>query len=254
MAALAEGSPSVLRTKPRNGEVPISLRLLGGFELECDGRNVALPLAAQRLLAFLGLQRHPLSRSHVAGALWGGSSEERALASLRSTLWRINQVEYHLVDARATHISLARGVGVDLRTMVSTAHALIADSACPLHEAIDLADDLLPDWYEDWVMWERERLRQLRLHALEILALRLMSAGRLGEAVEASQTALRDDPLRESAHRVLIRVHLAEGNPAEALRQYRLYERMMARDLNAEPSPLIRRLVSHLTSGTRRQW
>jgi DNA-binding SARP family transcriptional activator len=226
----------------------ISLRLLGGFELACSGRTLPLPLAAQRLLAFLGLRRHPLLRSHVAATLWVDSSEHRSQASLRSTLWRINQASHDLVEAGRSHIALGQTVDLDVQAMASKAHALIAGHNYSPDDETNLVDDLLPDWYDDWVVWERERLRQLRLHALEALALRLMRAGRHGEAVEVSQTALRDEPLRESVHRVLILVHLAEGNPAEALRQYRLYEHLMGSELNVEPSPLIRRLVRHLTT------
>ena len=82
---------------------------------------------------------------------------------------------------------------------------------------------LLPDWYEDWVEIERERLCELRAHALEALCHRLTTAGRFGEATEAGLAAVRDEPLRESAHRVLIGVHLAEGNRAAALHQYRAF-------------------------------
>ncbi len=224
----------------------VRLKLLGGFEVACSQGILQLPLAAQRLLAFLGLRRRPLLRSHVAGALWVDSPEQRSQASLRSTLWRVNRADHELVDAGTTHIALAEGVDVDVQRMASNAHALIGGHDYCLDEEGDLADDLLPDWYDDWVVWERERLRQLRLHALEALALRLMHAGRHGEALEVGQTALRDEPLRESAHRVLILVHLAEGNPAEALRQYQLCEQLMASELDVEPSPLIRNLVSHL--------
>jgi DNA-binding SARP family transcriptional activator len=225
----------------------IHLKLLGGFDLSCGGERVPLPFVAQRLLAFLALHRVPLVRSHVAGTLWPDSPEQRSQASLRSTLWRINRPGYHVVDAGPTHIALAPFVDVDIHRMVSKAHSLIADRVASSDDGTDLLDDLLPDWYEDWVIWERERLRQLRLHALEALALRLMRAGRHGEAVEASQMALRDEPLRESAHRILILVHLAEGNAAEARRQFRMYERLIGSELNVEPSPDIRRLVRHLT-------
>lgn len=224
----------------------IRLTLLGGFRLTCSATILPLPLAAQRLLAFLGLRQDPVLRSHVAGALWADSPEHRSQASLRSTLWRINQNGHHLVDAAPLYVALAHGVEVDVRTMASKAYALIGGHDYSLDDQADLGGDLLPDWYDEWVVWERERLRQLRLHALEALAVRLMRAGRHGEAVEVSQTALRDEPLRESAHRVLILVHLEEGNPAEALRQYRMYERLMGSELNVEPSPLIRNLVRHL--------
>jgi DNA-binding SARP family transcriptional activator len=54
------------------------------------------------------------------------------------------------------------------------------------------------------------------------------------------------EPLRESAHRAVIEVHLAEGNPGEALRQYDLYRRLLRVELGLSPSQAIRSLVAHL--------
>jgi DNA-binding SARP family transcriptional activator len=88
--------------------------------------------------------------------------------------------------------------------------------------------ELLPGWYEDWVLVERERLRQLRMHALEALAEKLTEAGRYGVAMQAAYAAVRADPVRESAHRAVVRVHLAEGNVLEALRAYELTRRRAA--------------------------
>jgi DNA-binding SARP family transcriptional activator len=109
-----------------------------------------------------------------------------------------------------------------------------------------LARDLLPDWYDDWVVLERERFRQLRLHALEALCRRLTEAGRFGAAVQAGLAAVAGEPLRESAHRILIQAHLAEGNPGEAVRQYHLYRRLLAGELAIEPSATIRGMVAPL--------
>jgi DNA-binding SARP family transcriptional activator len=113
-------------------------------------------------------------------------------------------------------------------------------SAIP-HYLLD--GDLLPGWYDDWVLFERERLRQLRLHALETLALALAAEGRFAAAVEAGLAAIRTEPLRESAHRVVVRVHLAEGNLTEALRQYELCRRLFRAELGLEPSALLTDLV-----------
>ncbi len=105
------------------------------------------------------------------------------------------------------------------------------------------AGELLPDWYDDWVMFERERLRQLRLHALEILCRRLAAAGSFGPAVDAGLAAVLGEPLRESAQRVLIEAHLAEGNRSEAIRQYNSYRVRLYAELGLQPSPSLRRLV-----------
>jgi DNA-binding SARP family transcriptional activator len=103
--------------------------------------------------------------------------------------------------------------------------------------------DLLPDWYDDWVILERERYRQLRLHALEALSRLLADRDRYAEAIDVGLAAVACEPLRESAHRVLIRTHLAEGNVAEAARQYRSYRRMLQEELGVEPSEELGRLV-----------
>lgn len=111
---------------------------------------------------------------------------------------------------------------------------------------VSFSDHLLPDWYDDWVTVERERFRQLRLHALEALAARYVELGRFAEAVEMAQLAVTAEPIRESAHRVLIEAHLPEGNTGEALRQYHLFRELLNEELGLSPSPRIRELLAGL--------
>jgi SARP family transcriptional regulator, regulator of embCAB operon len=92
--------------------------------------------------------------------------------------------------------------------------------------------------YEDW--------RQLRLHALEALAVRLTAGGRFGEAALAAGAAIRADPLRESARACLIRVHLGEGNQSEALREFERFSQVLKAELGLAPTPQLRRLVDTL--------
>ncbi len=107
-----------------------------------------------------------------------------------------------------------------------------------------LAAELLPDWDDDWVVAAAESWRQLRLHALEALVGHLTASRRYGEATAAAVAAVAVEPLRESAHRALIGVHLAEGNRSEALRQYHRLRRPLA----AEPTAALRQLIA--PSGT----
>ena len=226
------------------------LSLLGGFELRCAGRDVAVARSGQRLLALLALQGRPLERCWVAGTLWLDATEERAGASLRSALWRLPQPGgTAVVDATTTHLRLARDLAVDVQELTGLAQGLELPTARAGDDHLDpsvLASDLLPDWYEDWVVLERERFRQLRLHALEALCARLTAARRFGAAVQAGLAAVAGEPLRESAHRTLIQAHLAEGNPGEAVRQYHLYRRLLTDELAIEPSPAIRGMVQPL--------
>src|ERR1700675_2929802 len=80
------------------------LRLLDAFDVVCGGESVGLPLAAQRLTAFLALHERPVLRSYVAGALWPETPEERAHANLRSTLWRLHRCHRSLVDVRGQQL------------------------------------------------------------------------------------------------------------------------------------------------------
>ena len=110
-----------------------------------------------------------------------------------------------------------------------------------------LSADLLPGWYDDWVLTEAEEWRQLRLYALEALAGRLAAAGRSGEAVCAARAVVRAEPLRESGYATLIRVHLAEGNQSEAVRQFARCRLLLHAELGLEPSPQLHQLVHGLT-------
>lgn len=226
--------------------------LLDGFGIHADS-DLGLPAgdlphSVQRLVAHLCLSRRPL-RAALAGALWPDVSEDRAHGSLRSTLWRLQKAAPGLVATSGEHLALADGVRVDVHelgrwaTRAGDPHAPLEDVEVP--EA-GFRGELLPGWYDDWVLLERERLRQLRLHALEQVAARLVSVGRYGDALEVAYAAVSAEPLRESAHRTVVRVHLAEGNVGEALRSYERFRMRLSEELGVPPSSHMIRLVAQL--------
>jgi DNA-binding SARP family transcriptional activator len=222
----------------------VEVDLLGGFELRRAGKIVRLPLSSQRVIAFLAVNGRTLQRSYVAGSLWTESSEEHAGASLRSALWRMHEPLSGLVETTVGGIRLKPTITVDLTSLVGDSQRLGDCQVMHLQSLTKRFDtELLPDWYEDWVLDSRDRWRQVRLHALELLARLLARAGLYGAAVDAGLSAIRAEPLRESAHRTLVEVHLAEGNAGEALRQFRTYERLLRRELRIEPSPRMLGLV-----------
>ncbi len=229
----------------------LRLTLIGGFELELDGEIVHLPLACQRLVAYLALHDRSLLRVHVAGKLWLDATEERSCANLRSALWRLRRPGPAVVEASTSHVGISKEVTIDLHEVVALARRIVEGATPEAQLDVErepLCGDLLPDWYDDWVLAERERLRQLRLHALETLSDDLARAGRFAEAVDTALRAVHADPLRESAHRALIRAHLAEGNPGEAFRQYRSFADRLRDELDMEPSALMQELVAEFAS------
>ncbi len=225
--------------------------LLGGFRLQVTGaRSCAtaddLPRGAQRLVALLGLSHRP-ARAAVAGLLWPEVGESQAQGSLRSALWRLQKVAPGVVDVSGGMLALAPAVRVDVREFDLWAHASVdprAGSDRATLPEVGLSGELLPGWYDDWVLLERERLRQLRLYALEALADTLTAAGRHGEAVQAAQAAVSAEPLRETARRALVRVHLAQGNVAEAIRSYESFREQLFDELGVAPSSQMEQLVA----------
>jgi DNA-binding SARP family transcriptional activator len=231
---------------PRKGP---KLALLGGFDLRVDGQIVALPMAAQRLLAFLALHERPLLRVYVAGSLWPESEERHAAGSLRSALFKLGHPAYAFVDLTSGRVELPQQMSVDVRDCIALSHRLLDQSLAFVPDDADvvrLSTDVLPDWSDDWLILEREHFRQLRLHALEALSERLTVVGRFPQAIESGLAAVAAEPLRESAHRALITAHVAEGNRGEAARQYHYFRQLLHDELGVEPSGAMEDLVRGL--------
>jgi DNA-binding SARP family transcriptional activator len=242
-ASRSERQPGIERPPP---QVSCRVQLLGGFRATRAGVDVDLPASTWRLVAFLAIVGRPVERPHVANTLWMDKSEARAHANLRSCLWRLRQADAGIVTCTATHLRIGALVQVDLAELIRFARRLTDP-----REELDLdgldsewfCAELLPDWYDDFVEVEREQFRQLRFHALEAFAYRLQRVGRTGRALDVALTAVAAAPLRESAHRLVISLHLDEGNISEALRQYAVLQSLLEHQLGVQPSSTVRRLV-----------
>jgi DNA-binding SARP family transcriptional activator len=236
---------------------PLRLTLIGRFALWRDGQELGIAASGQRLIALLALRDRPVGRLHVAGTLWPDYSTERSLADLRTALWRVNQAIRQVIAATPTLLRLDADIEVDVHDIEAFARRLsqarVAAETVDLDSVslVDLAGDLLPDWYDDWLQDEREGLRQTRLHALESLARRLSSTERYADAIQAALAAIRLEPLRETAHHTLIEIHLAEGNWSEARRQFQRCRRLLREELGVEPSDSMRLMVEKEPGQTR---
>lgn len=208
---------------------------------------IPLSPTSQRLLVYLALQRGPVSRLLVRETLWCGIDEHRAGASLRTALWRLHPVG--LVHCSTSHLRLDPAVSVDLHRAIDGAQSVLRD-AVPEHdltalaqELVDIGDELLPGWYDEWVLAEREQFRLLRLNALDRLGERLLEAGLWGEVLQLALAATRAEPLRESSRRLLIRVNLLQGNIVEAVRQYQHYAELLRAEIGGRPTRELQQLL-----------
>jgi DNA-binding SARP family transcriptional activator len=229
------------------------LRIVGSFELVVDGEGVVLPSTAQRLVAFLALQERSLSRPYVAGTLWPETTDDKAGANLRTALWALKSIARSVVEATSTGVRLGPGVQVDLHDRTMAAQRLLASTGVLGEDELDESSfltDLLPDWYDDWLVIDRERYHQLRLRVLEAICERLTCIGSFGRAVQVGLAAVAGEPLRETAHRVLMRVHVAEGNHAEAMRQFELYRRLLKDQLGLAPVTPMSEMLNEQSQAT----
>jgi DNA-binding SARP family transcriptional activator len=229
----------------------VTLSVIGDFELDYNDQVVGVAPTTQRLICFLAFQRRPVRRPFVSGTLWYDANEPRANASLRSAIWRSPAFDgTTLIGSSNTHVWLNPALGVDLDDALSHADGVLrTPSLDPTTIDLDselrcFSSDLLVGWYDDWVISERERFRQLRLHALDHLGELYLRGHRYSEAVQVALASVASEPLRESAQRLLVRAHLCEGNLAEALRQYRSYARLLGAELKARPSAEMEGLIA----------
>jgi DNA-binding SARP family transcriptional activator len=241
----------------------VRVRLLGELDVRvADGRAVPpLPARAASLLAYLVLHagaRHP--RQRLAFLLWPDSTESQARTNLRNVLHLLRralpEAERFLEVTPAT-LSWTAGAGcwVDVAAFADAvaagARAAAAGDeqarAAALRAAVDLyAGDLLEGCYDEWLAGERERIRDSYLAVLRELTRSLVSAGHHAEAVRAGRQLVREEPLSEEHHRLLIAAHEAAGDRAGAVRAYHECAAVLEQELSVAPSPATREALARV--------
>src|SRR5262245_33842495 len=223
------------------------MRLLGGFEVQAGaGEPLAVPTRkAQALLAYLALtpgQAHP--RDKLAGLLWSEASPAAARNALRQTLFVLRKAlgpdrsAMLIVMGDALTLS-ADAVQTDVAAFeqaVTTNSAPSLETAAALYRG-DLLAGLSAEapGFEDWLMSERERLRELAIEGFARLLAQQRSAGATEAAVQVALRMLALDPLQETVHRTLMRLYAQLGRRDAALRQYQVCVAALRRELDAEP-------------------
>jgi TolB-like protein/Tfp pilus assembly protein PilF len=227
----------------------LHIALLGGLEI-ADGETTirtSLTRKAKALVAYLALMgARGQSREKLAELLWGNSAEEQARANLRQALSSIRKAlngdgaAYLVTDG--DQISLA---GQDIDLDVASFEHLVAKAtpdalkhAAALYKG-DLLDgfSLKEESFEAWARAERERLRRLASDALTKLIAHCDEVGDTERCVETAARLLTLDPLREAAHRILMRAYAAQGRQASALKQFEACRDILRRELGVEPEP-----------------
>jgi len=201
--------------------------VLGSFTLTADGATVPLGVDSRRLVAYLAVHPRPQERTSLAADLWPGVPTDAAVRLLADAATAVDVPELFAEEDESGPLALAADVEVDLADALGLVRAL---PDIPTNHDPDislLSADILPGWTAPWIAVERERFRQLRLHALEEHSLRLTSAGRYAEAVAIAKSAAQTAPSRESARRALIEAYLGQGDIAAAVAEFDDYQELL---------------------------
>jgi DNA-binding SARP family transcriptional activator len=226
-----------------------TLSLLGGFELRVDGELIQVSVTGQRLIAAVICRPRLTARSQLAHLLWPDTTSERAHANLRTAVYRMQRSGTALLEATSSYVRLTADIRIDFdQTSRVVTQVLASVGPIPpvlVREAlqVNLFDDLLPDWDEEWLFEHQSRYRHLRLTTLEMLSRHLATTGQHGAAVHTALAAVHADSLRDSAHQTLIRACLAQGNRHEALTHFATYQRIFRDELGVEPAETIGQLL-----------
>ncbi|MBT1003874.1 bacterial transcriptional activator domain-containing protein [Paenarthrobacter sp. DKR-5] len=213
--------------------------------LTADGQPALTGVRQQRLITTLAIGGDR-SRSALASLLWPQTRSALALANLRAAVFRVGGDQPGLVESHGTMLGLSASVETDLARVRGLIHEVKQGVRVPTSREIDalLRADLLLGWYEDWVLFEQDRLLQDRVAALECAAEHCLKIGDLDRAIVAAEGAAALEPLREAPHRTIVRAHLAAGRRQEAARRARHFEATIRAQLGTAPGPRFTNLLN----------
>ncbi len=234
------------------------INLLGSFDArDRTGRAIELrSKKAQALLAYLSAHPgQPQARDKLSALLWPDVDSTHARQSLRQTLLSLRRaldpVERRALRLDGDTVTLdAKAVQVDVATFASriagkTPEAL--EDAARLYRG-DLLEGLAvaAEPFEEWLVAERERLRELVQEALARLLAKQSLAASADAAIRTALRMLRVDPLQEAIHRTLMRLYLRQGRRATALKQYQSCVAVLAKELGVAPEAETRNLYREI--------
>lgn len=230
------------------------IQLLGSPAILVNGRRLEHPSKkAMALLAYLAMRADDhISRSHLAGLLWGDSGEDQARANLRQTLSQLRKL-FQAAGADPILVPFdkivlcSEGIEIDAKTVLSDLDRHSIQSLSDLQPFLEGLAVQAPE-FESWLASQRRAIQSRLAEHLRSRAAAARAGGRHGEAAQALSLALGIDPLQEELHRALIEALAAQGRFEEALQQYEMCRAILHRELQIEPDVATRALASTIRS------
>ncbi|NIM93349.1 MAG: tetratricopeptide repeat protein [Anaerolineales bacterium] len=228
----------------------LEIRLLGKFDLQQDGAWVELSSRpARALLAYLVLTRgthHP--RERLAGLLWPDSSESNARKNLRQALWQLRKAigEPHLlVDTASIAFNVSSDFWLDVAVLDDAGDQDLV-ATVSVYEG-----ELLPGFYEDWVLLERDRLDAAYERKMQRLVAQLEQEQRWSEVLEWAERWIAQGHVPEAGYRSLMMAHAAMGELSKVEATYQRCTDALQQEVGVEPSEETIALYKSLVAGER---
>jgi DNA-binding SARP family transcriptional activator/predicted ATPase len=253
----------------------LRLILLGEPQVSRNGAPVTgfIYNKALALLVYLAVTRRPHSREALAGLFWGEMPDAAAKANLRKILSTLREVAGPelVIDRQTVAIDPAAAVWLDTQVIearlsqirrghdpsprAQPANILPENDVRQIEDAVGLyRGDFLEGFYvrsapafEEWVLSERERLRQMALYGLYRLVSHYTAGGDYGQGLDYATRLLSLEPWHEEVHQQMMLLLALSGQRSAAIDQFETCRRLLADELGAEPNrdtvDLYRRIV-----------
>jgi DNA-binding SARP family transcriptional activator len=246
------------------GMCRLTVRLFGNFQVQRDDQDSDAWNArkVQELFAYLLLYRERRHlRQVLAELLWPESTSEQSKKYFRHTLWQL-QISLGCkvleVDAETLHLTGGASLWLDVseferacaRVRGVPGEELDGQGAHVLDEALKLyRGDLLEGWYQDWCLFERDRLQRIYLAMLEKRMAYCEAYDEFEIGLDRGNCALRYDVAHERIHRRMMRLYHKSGDRTAALRQYKRCVTLLREELDVDPSERTVALYEQIRSG-----
>ncbi len=234
----------------------LEIRLLGTFEVKQGKNAIAISSRpAQSLFAFLILSVGTAHRREkLAGMLWPDSLEETARDNLRHALWRIRKalptkpkIEYLLADDLTITFNASAEYWLDASALNKASEDASPDELISVLSAYQ--GELLPGFYDEWVMLEREHVNSIFENKMTRLMSLLQEEKRWTDILDWAERWIKLGQKPEPAYRALMSAHAAKGDMSKVAATYERCVKSLG-ELKIEPSEQTKALFDHLKSGT----
>ncbi len=238
----------------------LQVRLLGQFDVRLDGKRVTISSrTGQSLFAYLTLTAGTSHRREkLAGIIWPNTTEENARKNLRQELWRIRKALSAQASAKGNYLltddlTLKFNRHLDFWLDVTQIEKSDSDLQALITNLSLYQGELLPGFYDEWVMLERERIQAMFDARMEQLIKQLVTAEHWIAVQEWGERWLSLVGTREPAYRALMLATGARGDMAKAAYLYQRCLAELQEQLGVEPSAETLALYEGLVKGSARK-